>query len=163
MTWVTDPPPGQYEVLVRLYNRFELPERDIPFTVVVRGNGPKPQEFNGPVTQHHLFRFNAISRRERSAQARQNRAGRLARRSRRGFGLTVLMAAAVSIVAAACGGSAGNALDQCRISAFGDINVEPCHVCFGRQSGHRDFKGPCPLLTQSGHRQLEVAAVQTDA
>jgi hypothetical protein len=47
VTWVTDPPPGEYQVLVRLYNRFELPERDIPFTVVVRANGSAPQEYKG--------------------------------------------------------------------------------------------------------------------
>jgi len=29
-----------------------------------------------------------------------------------------------------CGGSAGNALNQRRISAFGDINVKPRHVRF---------------------------------
>jgi hypothetical protein len=49
VTWVTDPPPGQYEVRVRLYNRFDLPERDIPFTVVVRSNGTTPQEYKGVV------------------------------------------------------------------------------------------------------------------
>jgi hypothetical protein len=36
VTWVTEPPTGEYEVLVRLYNRFDLAPRDIPFTVVVR-------------------------------------------------------------------------------------------------------------------------------
>jgi hypothetical protein len=35
--------------------------------------------------------------------------------------------------------------------------VEPRHVCFGEQSGHRDFRGPCLLLTQSGHSPLDIA------
>jgi hypothetical protein len=46
VTWVTDPPAGEYEVLVRLYNRFDLPARDIPFTVVVREGGNR-RDFTG--------------------------------------------------------------------------------------------------------------------
>jgi hypothetical protein len=39
VTWVTDPPPGDYRIFVVLYNRFELPAREVPFTVVVRDRG----------------------------------------------------------------------------------------------------------------------------
>jgi hypothetical protein len=46
VTWVTDPPTGEYEVLVRLYNRFDLAARDIPFTVVVR-EGNNRRDFTG--------------------------------------------------------------------------------------------------------------------
>jgi hypothetical protein len=46
VTWVTDPPSGEYEVRVRLYNRFDLAARDIPFTVVVR-DGDKRKEYPG--------------------------------------------------------------------------------------------------------------------
>jgi hypothetical protein len=41
-----------------------------PITAAKRRQRYKPQKFNRPVTQHHLFRFNMISQRERSAQAR---------------------------------------------------------------------------------------------
>lgn len=36
VTWAAEPPQGDYRIVVRLFNRFELPPRDIPFTVVVR-------------------------------------------------------------------------------------------------------------------------------
>jgi hypothetical protein len=35
-------------------------------------------------------------------------------------------------------------------------------VCFRENSGHRANLRECPLLTQSGHPQLKLAAVQTD-
>jgi hypothetical protein len=59
VTWVTDPPPGDYRISVALYDRYELPARDVPFTVVVR-DGNDRKVFNGvtknlkvlePVTQ----------------------------------------------------------------------------------------------------------------
>jgi hypothetical protein len=59
VTWVTDPPPGEYRVSVALYDRYELPARNVPFTVVVR-DGNDHKVFNGvaknlkvlePVTQ----------------------------------------------------------------------------------------------------------------
>jgi hypothetical protein len=59
VTWVTDPPPGDYRIFVVLYNRFELPPRDVPFTVVVRDGGDrkvfsgvgKTLKYPEPVTQ----------------------------------------------------------------------------------------------------------------
>jgi hypothetical protein len=59
VTWITDPPPGDYRIFVVLYDRFELSPRDVPFTVVVR-DGNDRKVFNGvskkvnflePVTQ----------------------------------------------------------------------------------------------------------------
>ena len=41
---------------------------------------------------------------------------------------------------------------------LGDTN----DVRFWGNSGHRDFRAPCLLLTQSGHRWFRIAAVQTD-
>jgi len=41
-----------------------------PIIAAQRRQRNEPQEFNGPVTQHHLFRFNTISQREPGAQAR---------------------------------------------------------------------------------------------
>jgi len=46
VTWVTEPPPGDYQVSVALYDRYELPARDVPFTVVVR-DGKDSKAFNG--------------------------------------------------------------------------------------------------------------------
>jgi hypothetical protein len=59
VTWVTDPPPGDYSIFVVLYNRFDLPPRDVPFTVVVRDGGDrkvfsgvgKTLKYPEPVTQ----------------------------------------------------------------------------------------------------------------
>jgi len=46
VTWVTEPPAGDYQVSVALYDRYELPARDVPFTVVVR-DGKDSKTFNG--------------------------------------------------------------------------------------------------------------------
>jgi hypothetical protein len=48
VTWPSDPPPGDYRVEVTFFDRFNLPERTIPFTVVVR-DGDKEQQFSGQV------------------------------------------------------------------------------------------------------------------
>jgi hypothetical protein len=36
------------------------------------------------------------------------------------------------------------------------------NVCFWGQSGHRVEALRCPLLTQSGHERVRIAAMQTD-
>jgi hypothetical protein len=50
VTWQEDPPEGDYRIEVTLYDRFELPVREIPFTVVVRDE-TGVHEFTGAV-QH---------------------------------------------------------------------------------------------------------------
>ena len=62
VTWVTEPPGGEYEILVRLYNRFELAARDIPFTVVVR-EGDTRKVFTG--TAHDVNQMMRVARFQR--------------------------------------------------------------------------------------------------
>lgn len=50
VTWQNEPPPGEYRVEVVLFDRFDLPARDIAFTVVVR-DGLGQQEISGQVQQ----------------------------------------------------------------------------------------------------------------
>ncbi|MGO9025504.1 MAG: hypothetical protein ACLQIQ_14600 [Beijerinckiaceae bacterium] len=50
VTWQSEPPAGEYRVEVVLFDRFNLPARDIPFTVVVRDSVGQ-QEIAGQVQQ----------------------------------------------------------------------------------------------------------------
>jgi hypothetical protein len=43
-----------------------------------------------------------------------------------------------------------------------DIPTAAMNVRFRGQSGHRNLRASRPLLTQSGHERLRVAAVQLD-
>lgn len=44
--WAGEPPPGKYKIQVELYNRFGLPPRPIPFTLIIR-DGDKVSEHRG--------------------------------------------------------------------------------------------------------------------
>jgi hypothetical protein len=50
VTWPNEPPAGEYRVEVVLFDRFDLPTREIPFTVVVRDSVGQ-QEIAGQVQQ----------------------------------------------------------------------------------------------------------------
>jgi hypothetical protein len=50
VTWTSAPPPGEYRVLIVLYNRFDLPARDVPFTVVIK-DGDERRVFKGVVKE----------------------------------------------------------------------------------------------------------------
>jgi hypothetical protein len=55
-----------------------------------------------------------------------------------------------------CGGSAGNALNQRGMSDFGDINVKPCHVCFGGVKRTSQIR---PVMAASDNHWLGVCRV----
>ncbi len=50
VVWQDDPPPGDYRVEVVLFDRYELPQRNIPFNVIIRDqNGQR--EYKGQIEQ----------------------------------------------------------------------------------------------------------------
>ncbi len=50
ITWEGEPPAGDYRVEVALFDRFGLPEREVPYTVVVR-DATGAHEYTGKI-QH---------------------------------------------------------------------------------------------------------------
>jgi hypothetical protein len=50
VTWVDEPPPGQYRVVVTYYDRRDAPQLQVPFTVVVR-SGDTQQAFHKTMEQ----------------------------------------------------------------------------------------------------------------